>query len=68
MLCNFTPGYGITLGSDKKFYMSGTNYDYNTSRYTLGIATIAGTVTAYDIASSDYGANGGLPLAPDHNV
>ena len=66
--CTFVPGYGITVGSDGKFYMTGTNYNYTTSRYVIGVAAVAGSLVVHDIPSADYGGSGGLTLGPDHNV
>lgn len=66
--CNYYSGYGMTVGTDKKFYMTGQNYDYTHSRYIVGTATTAGVLTFNDIPSGDYGGNGGLTKGPDGNV
>lgn len=65
---NYVPGYGITIGNDKRLYMGGTNYDYNHSKYTVGATTSAGKLTVYDIPSGDYIGQGGLTKGPDKNV
>ncbi|MEO9170965.1 MAG: hypothetical protein ABI282_06145, partial [Candidatus Baltobacteraceae bacterium] len=66
--CNYNSGYGITVGADNKFYMTGTNYDYNHSKYVVGQATTTGTLKVFDIPSGDYGSNAGLLKGPDGNV
>lgn len=66
--CNYVTGYGMIVGPDKKFYMGGTNYNYTTSRYVIGVGTTTGTLTTHDIASSDYNGSGGFTIGPDNNV
>jgi streptogramin lyase len=65
---NFDSGYGIAVGKDNNFYMTGSNYHNATSLYTVGVATTAGKLTIYDIPSGDSGGQGGLTLGPDGNV
>jgi streptogramin lyase len=65
---NFYSGYGITVGKDKNFYMTGQNYDYNNDNYVIGVATTTGKLTVHDIKSDDYGGQGSLALGPDGNV
>jgi hypothetical protein len=66
--CNFAPGYSMTVGADKKFYMLGNNFDYNNNLYVMGVASTTGSLTVHDIKSGDLGSEGGLTLGPDGNV
>jgi len=66
--CTFYTGYGSTVGKDKNLYFGGTNFDYNSSKYVVGVVKTTGAITVHDIPSGDYVSNAGLTLGPDGNV
>jgi len=66
--CTFTTSYGVTVGKDHNFYIGGTNFDQNTNKYVIGVATTQAALTVHDIPSGDFSGTGGLSLGPDGNV